>query len=87
MTNIEIANLRKSMGLTQVEFAQLFDTHHMTVSKWERGVLSPSSYQIALMNQFSQAVAKVPDPQEELQQLLVGAGVIATLFWLLSKAK
>lgn len=86
MTSAEIADLRKSLGLSQVEFAQLFDAHHMTVSKWERGVLSPSPYQIALMHEFRRT-ANVADPKKELKQLLIGAGVIAALIWLLSNAK
>lgn len=88
MVPADILQLRKDMGLSQVDFARLFDSHFMTVSKWERGVSTPSPYQVGLMTEFRHAVnQKKAQFQEELQGLLVGAGVIATLFWLLSAAK
>lgn len=81
----DITSLRKLLGLSQVEFGQLFDTHSMTVSKWERGILRPSAYQIALMNQFKKtADAKKDAEREQVKNLLVGAGVVAALVWLLS---
>jgi putative transcriptional regulator len=81
----EISTLRRSLGLSQVEFGQLFDTHSMTVSKWERGVLRPSAYQIALMRQFQvTAKAKKEQASEQVKNLLVGAGVVAALVWLLN---
>lgn len=84
----QIVQLRKDLGLSQADFGRLFDAHFMTVSKWERGVASPSPYQIALMQQFRQtADAKAKETKEQVKQLLVGAGVIAALFWLLSNAK
>ncbi|HQW20928.1 MAG TPA: helix-turn-helix domain-containing protein [Rhodocyclaceae bacterium] len=88
MISSEIAQLRKDLGLSQVEFGQLFGSHFMTVSKWERGIATPSSYQFALMQQFRQTadVRKV-EAQEEVKKLLVGAGVVAALLWLLSQSK
>lgn len=88
MDIFEIAALRRALGLSQVEFGQLFDTHAMTVSKWERGILKPSAYQMALMRQFqSTAKAQQGLAQEQVKNLLVGAGVVAALIWLLSSAK
>lgn len=87
-TGERILELRKALGLSQVQFAQLFGVHFMTVSKWERGVIAPSPYQIALMNQFAQtAAAKKGQAQNEVKSLLVGAGVVAALIWLLTAAK
>lgn len=81
----EIVALRRSLGLSQVEFGQLFDAHSMTVSKWERGLLHPSAYQIALMRQFHvTAEAKKDEARQQVKNLLVGAGVVAALVWLLS---
>ncbi len=80
-----IAQLRSDLGLSQVQFGQLFGAHFMTVSKWERGVLKPSGYQLALMDQFRKtADQKKAKTQEELGKLLIGAGVIAALAWLLA---
>lgn len=87
MTAAEIADLRKILGLSQVEFGRLFDIHFMTVSKWERGILKPSPYQVALMRQFHRtAEAQQLKVQQELKNLLVGAGVVAALFFLLRSA-
>lgn len=84
----QISALRTSLGLSQVQFAQLFGVHFMTVSKWERGLVAPSPYQVALMSQFAQtAAAKQHQAQEVVRNLLVGAGVVAALAWLLSTAK
>ena len=56
----------------------------MTVSKWERGLLSPNAYQQALMVQFRQTADKQQAAaQEQVKKLLVGAGVVAALIWLL----
>lgn len=86
MEPLQIAQLRKDLGLSQGDFAQLFGAHFMTISKWERGLTSPSPYQVALMNQFRvTADAKKAQAQEEVKKLLVGAGVVAALLFLLSK--
>ena len=80
----EIASLRHNLCLSQVEFGQLFGAHSMTVSKWERGVLKPTAYQVALMQQFkATADARKEQAQEKVKNLLVGAGVVAALLWLL----
>ncbi|HKB60166.1 MAG TPA: helix-turn-helix domain-containing protein [Gallionellaceae bacterium] len=85
MTPSEIAVLRKSLGLTQADFAQLFDAHVMTISKWERGVAVPSAYQVSLMEHFKQkAEQQAEQAKTEVKNLLIGAGVIAALVWLLS---
>jgi transcriptional regulator with XRE-family HTH domain len=88
MTPDEIVTIRKSLGLTQADFARLFDAHVMTISKWERGAAFPSPYQIALMAQFRQKAAVAQEQaRTEVKNLLVGAGVIAALIWLLSQTK
>ena len=83
----QILALRTALGLSQVQFAQLFGVHFMTISKWERGVVAPSPYQTALMGQFAQtAAARQQQAQEVVKNLLVGAGVVAALAWLLNTA-
>lgn len=84
MQTSQISSLRRSLGLSQVEFGQLFGVHSMTVSKWERGVLRPTGYQIALLQQFqATADARKGHAQEQVKNLLIGAGVVAALVWLL----
>ena len=88
MTGKQILDLRAALGLSQVQFAQLFGVHFMTVSKWERGVIVPSPYQLALMGQFAQtAVAKQEEAKEQVKGLLVSAGVVAALVFLLTAKK
>lgn len=85
MTPTELLQLRTDLGLSQVQFGQLFGVHFMTVSKWERGLLVPNTYQLALMEQFRKtANLKKVEAQEQLGKLLVGAGLIAALAWLLA---
>jgi transcriptional regulator with XRE-family HTH domain len=85
MTSEQIAQLRKDLGLSQVDFAQLLGVHFMTVSKWERGESVPTSYQLVFMDQFRRtADARKAESQEQVKKLLLGAGVIAALMFLLS---
>jgi len=80
-----ILQLRSDLGLSQVQFGQLFGAHFMTISKWERGALKPSAYQVVLMDQFRKtADQKKARERTELGKLLIGAGVIAALAWLLA---
>jgi transcriptional regulator with XRE-family HTH domain len=88
MTPVEIVGIRKSLNLTQADFARLFDAHVMTISKWERGVAIPTPYQAALMGQFRQkAAAAEEQARTEVKNLLITAGVLAALMWLLSQSK
>ena len=88
MTGEQILKLRSAMGLSQVQFAQLFGVHFMTVSKWENESAFPSAYQAALMQQFAATVAaKSEQAKNEVKNLLLTAGVIAALAWLLTASK
>ena len=73
------------MALSQSEFAQLLGAHFMTISKWERGISAPTAYQGALLEHFKKVTSeKKAQASEEVKKLLVGAGVVAALAWLLS---
>lgn len=52
---LSIAPLRKRLGLTQGELAELVGVHAMTVSKWERGVLAPNAHQTRMLASFHAA--------------------------------
>ena len=53
MTPEEIKALRKSLGLTQAEFAKLCGVKsHMNVYLWERGDRNPSGSAVMLMRQL-----------------------------------
>ena len=51
---------RGKLFLSQVQLAKLLGVHPMTVSRWERGILAPSAYQIEFLEVFKRAEVKVP---------------------------
>ncbi len=83
---MNVKSLRSNLGLDQVQFGNLFGVHSMTVSRWERGILRPSDYQLALMMEFEKA-ANVKDLKDTLRTALVGAGVVTALYLLLKHAR
>lgn len=85
MDSSQIRKIRKGLGLTQAELAQLLGVHSITVSKWELGAATPNSYQIGLLTEFSKAVQK-DHISDALKTTLITAGVIAALYLLLKAA-
>lgn len=86
MDSIDVARTRKLLGLTQEQFSRLFDVHPMTISKWERGESQPSPYQAGLMESFSATAQRdAKAVQEEVKKLMITAGVIAALAFLLTR--
>jgi predicted transcriptional regulator len=83
MNSFEIHELRKQLGLNQVEFAQLAGVHPITVSKWERGEATPTPYQNALFGEFRQA-SRNKEVRDTLRDTLIAAGVALALALLLS---
>lgn len=83
----QIRTIREGMGLNQTEFGKLFGLHPMTVSRWESGHTQPTPYQIELLKAF-QIASSARDAKwtSDLKQMLVGAGIIAALVFLLSKS-
>lgn len=47
-----LLELRKRMRLTQSQFAQVMGVHSQTVSRWERGTLSPDPWREVLARQI-----------------------------------
>ena len=89
MTPGEIRSLRTRLQLGQAEFAQILGVHPMTVSRWEReqGALSPTAYHEVWMKEFNAAVAKDETVGNILKGVLIGAGIAAAIFLLLSKSR
>ena len=85
MTSAEVRAVREGLGLNQSQLAQLLGVHPLTVSKWERGLLSPSPHQDTLLRSFRKA-AKKPDIGEEVASALLAAGVAFALLLLLEAA-
>lgn len=76
---MELKKLRGALGLSQADLAALLGTHTMTVSKWERGKLTPSEHHRRLLGAFAQAAQRGTrfdggevgkDPTRFLSQLL-----------------
>ena len=83
----DITKLRRDLKLTQLEFAQLFGVHHMTASKWERGELKPTGYQLAFMTDFRQGLKNDPNVTNLLSAMLVGSSITNAVFMLLHRAR
>ena len=83
---MNISTLRTKLGLSQAQFGNLFGVHPMTVSKWERGLLVPTAYQIALITEFERA-AKQKEVRDTIAVVLVGAGIAAALLLLLKNSQ
>jgi putative transcriptional regulator len=86
VTKDEICDIRNALGLTQEKFGQLLGVHPMTVSKWERGELEPTAYQLGFLEKFEKA-AKDKKTREKVAAALVIGGFIAAIVILLSASK
>lgn len=86
MSSTDIHKFRQDLGLNQDKFGQLFGIHPMTVSKWERGILTPTPYQVAMMEAFKKAARK-EEIRKTLKNVLVAAGVIAAIYLLLTHSQ
>lgn len=81
----DIRRIRKALGLTQPQFAQLLGVSWVTVSKWERGRARPTPYQAALIERFGDAVRR-RDVGAQVADVLVSAGAVDALYLLLKVA-
>jgi len=85
VTAKEVLTVRDRLGLSQAQLAQLLGVHPLTVSKWERSLLTPSTHQQTLLQSFRRA-AKKPAIGETIAAVLVTAGVAVALYALLDAA-
>lgn len=81
-----IQKLRKKLRITQVQMGQLLGCHHMTVSKWERGVLKPSIWQGTMLVAFARAVDVDPDVGSTWIGLIEESGIDYVLYRILRTA-
>ena len=86
ITADRIRDIRKGLGLTQAQLGQLLGVHSLTVSKWERELLTPTPYQTAMLDSFGKAGKRQPEVGSTVGTLLVGAGIAAALYLLLKAA-
>ncbi len=59
-TTSDPRSVRLRLGLTQAAFAELIGVHPMTVSRWERGVLTPNRRQLAILRTLVDGSADEP---------------------------
>ncbi len=76
--------VRDKLDITQAHLAQLLGVHELTISKWERGLLSPSDYQKALLEEFRFAADHDLSVGARAIGLLFARGPVAALLELLS---
>lgn len=77
-------SVREDLGLSQAQLAALIGVHDQTVSKWERGILEPTSYQQALLHALRAGHRKAP--RMIVADWLKTNGPLATLAMLLATA-
>ena len=82
-----IRSIRDRLGLSQPEFGQLVGAHWVTVSRWERDELTPSPYQMGLIERFGEAAREGKKQLgDSVKAAIVTVGVVAALFLLLRAA-
>ena len=84
MDRQSLRSLRKQLRLSQAELGLLVGAHPMTVSKWERGVLEPNAYQLALLERFELAPLGAGS-SSPVKRLLASGGPPAAIAWLLQQ--
>ena len=82
-----VLDTRHRLGLTQIEFAALLGVHPLTVSKWERGALEPSSYFEALIAVFDRAWHRNRFVGGTVSRLIASHGAIVALTELLAEGR
>jgi len=82
----QLYELRNKLGLSQAQLAQLLGVHPLTVSKWERGLLTPTPHQLQLLDSFAKARKAQKSIGQEVGELLLTAGVVVALYTLLEAA-
>ena len=80
---MDLARLRKKLALTQSGLGRIVGAHAMTVSKWERGVLRPSGFQLSILAVLDAAASgrRVSGPAHELAGYLNDALIDSVMGW------
>ena len=87
MSPREVHAVRVALDVSQTQLAALLGVHALTVSKWERGILSPSPYAQAFLHEFARAARRVRDVGRRAVGVLVVRGAPAAVYALLSSAE
>lgn len=76
----EVQSIRARLGVSQGELATWLGVHAITVSRWERGALLPTTYQSTLLRAFGSAAERAPDVGRRAVAATVADGVPSALF-------
>lgn len=80
-TSNDVRELRKTLGLSRPDFAQLVGVDMRTVIRWETGAATPSGAAEAVITGLATALAN--DEEGEVLDMLVKAAAIGGLAYLL----
>lgn len=83
---LDLAALRRQLMMTQAQFAALLGVHWITVSKWERRLLTPSPWHLALIRAAATAVHRQPAVGQVIVAALAERGVAFALYRMLAHA-
>lgn len=86
MRKDRIREVRQALGITQAQLGHLLGVHHLTVSRWERGQLTPSPYQSAFLFEFGVAANVNSGAGKQALMVLSQAGVVRAVYVLLDTA-
>lgn len=80
----QVLAIRQALGLSQALFGRMLGAHKMTVSRWERGTLTPSASMAAMMHVFQMAAEARPELVHETTLAAEARGVPFALWRVLS---
>lgn len=82
----EVLAIRQALGLSQALFGRLIGAHTMTVSRWERGTLTPTGGTAAMLHTFREAAERRPTLAHETALAIEARGAPFALWRVLSAA-
>ena len=79
---------REALGLTQAQWGAVLDVHGLTVSKWERGLLTPNDRAVAIVTRLQDKLAvEVARLGVEIRAALESAGALEAFRLLLEATR
>jgi len=86
MTADEIKRLRNAADITQAELGAFLGISNSTMHKWERGLLRPNDWQVAMLDAFAEAETRVPGVLKQAVKTLYARGYARALHLILAAA-
>jgi len=83
----EITTIRKSLGLSQAEFANSLGVQTAAVSHWEKGRNSPTKVHQAVLKRLKEKASEETNAKDVIIGFAIAGGVTAFLAWLWSESQ